>query len=260
MLRRFASDFAADVRHAARQLHRRAGFAAAVVVTLGLGIGATVALLSVVNDLLLRPLPYAHEDRVRVFWMDYDWRGEEYDFVRERPGVFQSIAAFSTNGSPYHPSTRAEGNAALLPFVVATSQLFDVLGSRPYLGRTLQPADDQPGGAQVIVISYGMWMQDLGGDPHVIGHEILLDGKPVTVVGVMRDSVTYDLLNRVVAATNGLNQTTTYAYGDNVFLTSVTDPKNQVYSFVHNALGWVTRRTGQGPRTHCSRRTTPTAT
>ncbi|PYP62278.1 MAG: hypothetical protein DMD26_16185, partial [Gemmatimonadetes bacterium] len=153
--------------------------------TLGLGIGATVALLSVVNALLLQRLPYTDEDRVRVFWMDYDWRGEEYDFVHERPGVFESVAAFSTNGGPYHASTRATGNAELLPFVVTTSTLFDVLGTRPYLGRALQAGDDRPGAPPVIVIGYGMWKQDLGGDAAVIGHQILIDGKPVTVVGVM---------------------------------------------------------------------------
>ena len=185
MLARLAREFAADVRHAVRQMRRRFAFAATVVLTLGLGIGATIALLSVVNALLVRPLPYPHEERVRVFWMDYDWRGEEYDFVRERAGVFESVAAFSTNGGPYHPSTRAVGNAELLPFVVTTSALFDVLGTRPYLGRVLQPGDDRPGAPQVIVIGYGMWKQDLGGDANVIGHQILVDGEAVTVVGVM---------------------------------------------------------------------------
>ena len=168
MLARLAREFAADVRHAVRQMRRRFGFTATVVLTLGLGIGATVALLSVVNALLLQRLPYTDEDRVRVFWMDYDWRGEEYDFVRERPGVFESVAAFSTNGGPYHASTHATGNAELLPFVVTTSTLFDVLGTRPYLGRALQAGDDRPGAPLVIVISYGMWKQDLGGDAAVI--------------------------------------------------------------------------------------------
>ena len=185
MLTRLAREFAADVRHAVRQMRRRFAFTATVVLTLGLGIGATVALLSVVNALLLQRLPYTDEDRVRVFWMDYDWRGEEYDFIHERPGVFESVAAFSTNGGPYHASMRATGNAELLPFVVTTSTLFDVLGTRPYLGRALQAGDDRPGAPLVIVISYGMWKQDLGGDAAVIGHQILIDGKPVTVVGVM---------------------------------------------------------------------------
>lgn len=180
-----ADEFVADVRHALRQMRRRAGYTAIVVLTLGLGIGATVALFSVVSDLLLRPLPYAHADRIHVFWSDYDWRGEEYDFLRDRAGVFQHLAAFSTNGAPYRPNAVGSDGARLLPFVVATSTLFDVLGTRPLLGRPFDATEDRPGAAPVIVISYGMWREDLGGDPHVIGRRIILSDEPVTVVGVM---------------------------------------------------------------------------
>lgn len=185
MLDQFAREFATDARHAVRQMRRRLAFTGTVVLTLGLGIGATVALLGVVNALLLKPLPYASEQRVRVFYMPYDWRGEEYDFVRERRGVFDNVAAFSTNGGPFHPSTRAEGSAQLLPYVVTTSSLFDVLGVRPFLGRALQPQDDRPGAPSVIVVSYGLWKQDLGGDPAVVGRQMLVDGQQTTVVGVM---------------------------------------------------------------------------
>ena len=178
-------EFAADVRHALRQMRRRAGYTAIIVLTLGLGIGATVALFSVVSDLLLRPLPYANADRIHMFWSDYDWRGEEYDFVRLRPGVFQSLAAFSTNDAPYRPNAADADGARLLPFVVATHTLFDVLGTRPLLGRPFDASEDRPGAAPVIVIGYGMWQQDLAGDPHVIGRQIILDDEPVTVVGVM---------------------------------------------------------------------------
>ncbi|HEX7937778.1 MAG TPA: ABC transporter permease [Gemmatimonadaceae bacterium] len=180
-----AADFIADVRHAARQLLRRPSFAVILVATLGLGIGATVALYSVVNDLLVQPLPYAGENRVRVFWDDYDWRGEEYDFVRERLHAFESVAEFSTNGAPYHASTSATGSATVLPYVVSSPTLFDVLGRRPVIGRAFDDNDNRPDAAPVAVISYGMWQDDFAGDRSVIGHEILLDGKAVTIVGVM---------------------------------------------------------------------------
>jgi len=180
-----ADEFAADVRHAMRQMRRRAGYTAIIVLTLGLGIGATVALFSVVSDLLLRPLPYAHADRIHVFWSDYDWRGEEYDFLRDRAGVFQHLAAFSTNGEPYQPNAADPDGARLLPFVVATSTLFDALGTRPLLGRPFDATEDRPGAAPVIVISYGMWREDLGADPHVIGRRIIVGNQPVTVIGVM---------------------------------------------------------------------------
>lgn len=180
-----ADEFAGDIRHALRQMRRRAGYTAIIVLTLGLGIGATVALFSVVSDLLLRPLPYAHAEQIHVFWSDYDWRGDEYDFLRDRAGVFQHLAAFSTNGEPYRPNAAGADGARLLPFVVATSTLFDALGARPVLGRPFDSTEDRPGAAPVIVISYGMWRDDLGGDPHVIGRRIILGDEPVTVVGVM---------------------------------------------------------------------------
>lgn len=174
----------ADARHGLRQMRRRPGFSAIVLLALGLGIGASVALVSVVDSLLLRRLPYGNASQVYAFWMDYDWTGEEYDFLRQRLGVFDRLAAFSTNGAPYAPSAGATGSAEL-PFVVASPPLFDVLGVRPMLGRTFDVNDDRPGAAPVIVISYGLWRQDFGGDASVVGHKILLDGEPVTVIGVM---------------------------------------------------------------------------
>jgi putative ABC transport system permease protein len=184
-LRLTLADLATDVRHAARQLLRRPGFSTVLVITLALGIGATVALYSVVSDLLVRPLPYAAEDRVHVFWSDYNWRGEEYDFARERLRAFESVAEFSTHGAPYHPTTSAAGSATVLPYVVSSPTLFDVLGVRPFIGRAFDAADDRPGAAPVVVISYGMWKDDLAGDLNVLTHQILLDGAPVTVIGVM---------------------------------------------------------------------------
>lgn len=184
-LRIAAADFGSDVRHAVRQLLRRPLFSSILVITLGLGIGATVALYSVVNDLLVRPLPYATESRIRVFWSDYNWRGEEYDFVRERTHAFESLAEFSTNDAPFHPSKSSAGSASDLPFVVSSPTLFDVLGVHPAIGRAFDDADNRPGAPPVVVISYGMWQEDLGGAHDVIGHQIELDGAPVTVVGVM---------------------------------------------------------------------------
>ncbi len=184
-LRLAAADFATDVRHAVRQLLRRPWFSIIVVVTLGLGIGATVAMYSVVNDLLVRHLPYSGETRIRVFWDDYDWRGEEYDFVRDRLHAFESVAEFSTNGAPYHPATNATGVATVLPYVVSSPTLFDVLGVHPVMGRAFDDADNRPGAPPVVVISFGMWRNDLAGARDVLGHQILLDGKAVTVVGVM---------------------------------------------------------------------------
>jgi putative ABC transport system permease protein len=174
----------ADARHALRQLQRRPGISAIVLVALGLGIGASVSLVSVVDSLMLRRLPYANASRVHAFWMDDKWSGEEYDFLRSRLGVFDEIADFSTDAAPYAPNTAATG-ATVLPFVLSAPTLFDVLGVHPALGRTFDANDDRAGAPPVIVISDPVWRQDFGGAPSVIGHQIALDGELVTVIGVM---------------------------------------------------------------------------
>ena len=184
-MRASLGEIASDARLALRQMRRRAGFTSTVLIALGLGIGATVALVTVVNGLMLRSLPYTDEGRVRVFWQDYSWTDEEYDFLRERIGVYQSLAAFSTDGAALSLDPGGAGSASVLSIVVSSPTLFDVLGVRPMLGRVYDAADDRPGAAPVVVISYGMWQQDLGADPHVIGRRIVLDGSPSTIIGVM---------------------------------------------------------------------------
>jgi putative ABC transport system permease protein len=174
----------ADMRHGLRQLRRRPGFSAIVLLTLGLGIGASVGLVSVVDSLIVRRLPYGNANRVHAFWMDYDWTGEEYDFLRPRLGVFDDLAAFSTDAAPYAPSAAASGTT-VLPFVVGSPSLFSVLGVHPMLGRAFDANDDRPGAPPVIVISYALWRQDFGGAPGVVGRQVLVDGEPVMVIGVM---------------------------------------------------------------------------
>jgi predicted permease len=151
------------------------------VVTLALGIGATVALFSVVRGLLLRPLPVASEAELQVFWDDGDWRGSEFDFVQERARAFSGLAAYTTEGLAY----RTDAGSALVLTGETTAGLFDVLGAHPLLGRTFAPGEDRPGAEPVAVLSWAMWRQELGGDPKVLGRRINLGGTPTTVVGVM---------------------------------------------------------------------------
>src|SRR5262245_12745244 len=98
-------------------MRNRPGFTAIMLAALGLGIGASVALVSVVNTLVLRPLPYAGEARVHVFWKDYSWTYEEYDLLKERLGHFDDLAVFSTDGATYAPSARTGEGVSVLPFV-----------------------------------------------------------------------------------------------------------------------------------------------
>lgn len=170
-----------DTRVALRQLARRPGFTLLGVGTLALGVGAAVALSSVALGLLVRPLPVADEARLQVFWSDYNWRGVEFDFVKDRQRAFSGLAAWSNEGY----TLRVNEQSSTVLATVGSAELFDVLGARPLLGRAFQAGDDRPGAPAVTVVSHGFWQQELGGDPGVIGRRIEIGGDAVEVVGVM---------------------------------------------------------------------------
>jgi hypothetical protein len=135
------TDLAGDLRFAVRQLQKNPAFSALAALTLALGIGGTVALFSVVNGLMLRPLPYPDEDRVMSFWMDYNWRGEEFDLVREMPESFEKRSRVLQPG--IHAAT--EGGSSIVLALVSSVELWDVLDAQPLLGRTFRPGEDRPG-------------------------------------------------------------------------------------------------------------------
>ena len=174
-------DFFDDVRHALRQFRRRPGTNLLALLTLGLGLGATASLFSVVRGLLLRPLPITREAELQVFWSDWNWRGAELDFVRERMQTFSGLAAYTAEGLTY----RSDAGSRLVLTGLTSANFFDVLGARPLLGRTFVAEEDRPGAEPVVVLSWSLWRQELGGDSTVIGRRVLLDGTPTTVVGVM---------------------------------------------------------------------------
>ena len=177
-----AYDMMSDGKHALRQMRRRPGFTALAIVTLGLGIGATTALFAVVYGLLVRPLPF-RDEQLSMFWFDYSWRGSEYDHIRQGSLAFDEIAAYSTWGEPFR--TGPDEQSRMLGYVPATANFFDALGVKPALGRGFLPGEDRPGAEQVIVISHGLWQQDLGGSADVVGRQLIIGGKAVTIVGVM---------------------------------------------------------------------------
>ena len=172
----------ADARHALRQMRRRPGFSVLAVLTLGLGIGATTALFAVVYGLLVRPLPFRNEG-LSVFWSAHNWRGSEYDYVREGSIAFDHIAAYSSLAEPLR--TGSSEASRLLEYVPATANLFDALGVKPVLGRGFAPGEDRPGAERVVVISHGLWQEEFGGAEDVIGRRVTIGGQPYTVIGVM---------------------------------------------------------------------------
>ena len=174
-------DLGADLRFARRQLVRNPAFGVLAVVTLALGIGGTVALFSVANGLMIRPLPFPDEDQVVTFWMDYNWRGEEFDLVRELPISYQSLAAYSNNLY----TLRTDDETTSILGTVASAELFDVLQVDPLLGRTFQEGDDRAGAEPVVILTHGLWQTAFGGDPTVVGRRVNLSGELTTVIGVM---------------------------------------------------------------------------
>jgi predicted permease len=202
------TDLLGDVRFAARQLRKHAGWSAIAVTTLALGIGGTVALFSVIDSLMLRPLPIADEDEVVVFWSDYNWRGEEFDHVVPYATAFSSLAAFSNQGYTLH----TESGSSLVVATLSTVALFDVLGVAPLLGRALEPGEDRPGAEPVAVLAHGFWVREFGSDPDIVGRRISLDGVQTTVVGVMPE--------RFYFPTPELE----------IFLPLVMDPEDPVYA------------------------------
>lgn len=170
-----------DAWYALRILRRRPLYALLSVLTLALGIGGTAAVFGVAQGVLLTPLPYAHEREVGVFWMKTDWTHEEYLYIRGRTPGFREVALYRQRDSMFRTGG---GPARLVPGVASSSELLDVLGAAPLLGRGFRAGDDVPGAERVALLSFGLW-QELGGDPSIIGAHVVLDGMPRTVVGVM---------------------------------------------------------------------------
>jgi predicted permease len=176
-----------DVRSALRGLRKSPGFAAAALVTLSLGIGATSAIFSVVKAVLLTPLPYdSPAKRVMVWsrWVSFQktWVSSQEVFdYRERSRTMTDVAFWA---GTFQNLTDA-GEPVRLNVGLVSHNTFDVLGTRPLIGRTWTAADDRPGGPPIAVLGHGLWQAQFGGDRTLIGRRIVLNGVPVEVIGVM---------------------------------------------------------------------------
>lgn len=170
-----------DARHAVRRLVRRPRYATLAILTLALGIGGSAAVFGIVRAIFFDPLPYAHPESIALFSSPFDWSRHEFAFARGQVPGFSQVAQYLFNDA-----TLELGNAPpqLVGFSAASSEIFDVLGVRPALGRPFERNDELPGAAPVAVISYGLY-QELGGTPAVIGKAIRFNGASTTVIGVM---------------------------------------------------------------------------
>jgi putative ABC transport system permease protein len=178
-----------DVRFGLRMLRKSPGFTLVAVLTLALGIGANTAIFSVVNAVLLRPLPYGNSSRLVWAWGNFERVHEAAvsppDFVsyRSQNRSFERLSAYFVEGAEPE-NLSAGGHGEQVQGVMVSSGFFETLGARPLVGRTLSLADEEVTEPQAVVLSYHLWQQQFGGDPATVGRSVNFLGS-VTVVGVM---------------------------------------------------------------------------
>ena len=182
-----------DLRFGARMLRKNAGFTVIGVLTLALGIGTNTVIFSVVNSVLLRPLPYPAPDRIFAVWQKLPQEDrvgfstwEFQDWVKETQ-VFESLSAATGVGF----TLTSAGEPEMCTGLLATPSIFSVLGAGAALGRTFSPEEGRASNDHVVVLSDGLWKEKFGADPGIVGRTITLNGEPYAVVGVMPRGFAY---------------------------------------------------------------------
>ncbi len=179
-----------DIRYGLRQLRRNPGFTAIALITLALGIGATTAIFSIVNGVLLNPLPYPHAPRLMAFaeklppFQDFAISYPDFlDWVKMNH-TFEALAAYRHTDM----NLTGSGEAERVKVIQVSASFFPLLGVKPVIGRNFAPAEDRPGAASVVILSEGFWKSKFGGSSQILGKVLKLDGKGYTVVGVIPKS------------------------------------------------------------------------
>ena len=195
---------AADLRYALRSLRRSPAFAAIVVLTIALGMGANTAIFSVVHGVLLKPLPHRDGDRLVYLRQSSEGAGGENSSfsvpeVRELRNGVPSLAGIAEY-SPWFHVLQGEQEAVRIDVGLVTGNFFEVMGLSPVLGRLTRPSDDGTGVPPVMVLTHDFWIRRYGGDSSIVGKRLRVDGMPVMVIGVMQPAPFFP--NRVDALLN----------------------------------------------------------
>src|SRR5215475_7882566 len=181
------NSFFQDLHYALRQFRKNTGFTVVAVLTLALGIGATTAIFSMVDAILLQPLPYPNASRLMLLHESSqaipgmsvsmanfnDWRTQNT--------LFESLAAYQRDDVVM----TGRGESERLQIRRITASLFPTLGVQPILGRGMLPEEDKVGGERVVLLGEGFWQRRFAGDPRILGQTLVLDNEPYTVIGVM---------------------------------------------------------------------------
>jgi putative ABC transport system permease protein len=179
-----------DIRYAVRNLSRTPGFTAVAVLTLALAIGANTAIFSVVENVLLRPLPYPHPENLVEIWNTYPPQvpraglspGDYADWHQQATS-FSEMGAYGDTSKGFNLTGDGEAQRVLVGY--ASSDLFSMLGARVVAGRSFVPEETRTGSAPIVVLGHRLWESRFGGDAGVVGRSVTLDDKRYTVVGIL---------------------------------------------------------------------------
>jgi putative ABC transport system permease protein len=183
-----------DVRYGVRMLAKRPAFTVVAVLTLALGIGANTAIFTVVDAAMLRSLPYKQPDRLVHLWEtrrtseinQVDASYPDYLDWGQAPEVIDGICGYTGWGGSFTLTGR--GTPERIEGARVTASFFSVLGVEPLLGRAFHPDEDRPGAAGTVILSYALWQRSFGADAAIVGQQIILDGDPYTVLGILPQS------------------------------------------------------------------------
>src|SRR6185437_2358848 len=188
----FISEMFQEARYTLRRLRATPGFTLVSIGTLALGLGATTAIFSVINGVLLKPLPYAHPEQLVSLWMtapgvkieDLNMGPSVYFTMADDSRAFQAVSIW-TSGTT---SITGNGQPEQVSAIFASHELLPILGVKPQLGRLFTAADDDPKGTRTVMLSDGYWRSHFGGDHSVLGRRLLIEGNPVSIIGLLPPS------------------------------------------------------------------------